>query len=396
MIQERLANIQKQHIERLFSEPTREDRTTEYKSQLSHDSNALMKAVSSFANSIGGDLIFGINAKDGTPTSAPALDRNLIDKEILRLMQLSRSALQPPLPLREIDFKEVPWDGERSILIVRVPQSWARPHQVKANNMFYGRSAAGAYPLDVSELRELFAMSEQFPARANKFVEEQLSKVQDAQRPVQMTKHIALHGKGWHMATKMVFHLIPVSAFSGGTRIDIRSIAPQLDQNLHPLGVYIGNEAAEVRKVASRLNLDGYVAYERDQTRSYVQLFRNGILEAVQAPDEEIGTRNVVVTDYEVRLSRALPNYAKLLSKLEIEPPFFLHLSLVNVRDWYLRGAFTSKFAFETDILRVPEIMVSEGEFDTDLALLQLFNMIWQAVGEEKSPREKDGKIVPL
>ena len=76
---------------------------------------------------------------------------------------------------------------------------------------------------------------------------------------------------------------------------------------------------------------------------------------------------NVVLTDYEAKLSRALPDYVRVLSELEIEPPFFLYLTLVNVYGWYLRGEEfrTSEFAFETQIVKAPEVAVSEAGFDT-------------------------------
>ncbi len=399
MIQKRLFKIQQEDINELLTEQIREDRTTEYKSILSPNADSIVKAVSSFANSIGGDLIFGIEAKDGIPTGAPGLDRNEIDKDMLRLMDLSRSALRPPLALKEFDFKEVQWESDRAILVLRVPQSWARPHQLKNTGLFYGRSPAGAYVLDVSELKELFDMSEHLPERANAFVEEQLKKVLDGRRPVQMTTSVLTPGNA-HAATKILFHLIPVSAFAGGTRLDIRANLAQLQRELRPISIYVGNQ--NPRNLSFRLNLDGWVAWEGDrrgnQTPSYIQIFRNGILEAVHAPEEETGPRNVVLTDYEAKLSKALPDYVSILSGLDVEPPFLLYLSLLNVQGWYLRGEQhrTSEFAFETPIVRAPEVAVSEPGFDTDGALLQLFNVIWQAAGDEKSPREKGGRIKPL
>ena len=124
MIQKQLTKIEPSDIEELLRVELREDRTTEYKVRLSLDPDSLLKAVSSFANSIGGDLIFGIDAKDGIPTGVPGLDRAAIDKGILRLLDLSRSGLRPSLPLKEFDFKEVAWENGRSVLLLRIPQSW--------------------------------------------------------------------------------------------------------------------------------------------------------------------------------------------------------------------------------------------------------------------------------
>jgi hypothetical protein len=245
-------------------------------------------------------------------------------------------------------------------------------------------------------------MAERVPEQAISFVQDQLKKIIQARRPVQMSKTIFRPGgAGSYEATKVIFHMVPISAFSGGTRLDIRATAPQLERSLKPLSVYAGDQNLNSRNVTYRLNLDGWVAYEGGrggQTSSYVQLFRNGTLEAVHAPEEDTGQRSTVHTDYEAKLSKALPDYVKTLAELEIEPPFLLCLSLANVNGWYLDGgAFkTSDFAFDTGIVTAPSVMVSEPGFDTDRALLELFNVIWQAGGVEKSPRDKGGKIEPI
>jgi len=70
-------------------------------------------------------------------------------------------------------------------------------------------------------------------------------------------------------------------------------------------------------ETSSRLNLEGWVnslVGRGTQTNSYLQIYRNGILEAVHSPDEEIGQRNVVHTN-EVYLSKALPEYVRILGE---------------------------------------------------------------------------------
>ena len=78
--------------------------------------------------------------------------------------------------LKSSKFREVPWEDGRSILVLRVPQSWARPHQVRNTGLFYGRGPGGAYVLDVSELKELFDMAERVPEQAIRFVQDQLNR----------------------------------------------------------------------------------------------------------------------------------------------------------------------------------------------------------------------------
>jgi hypothetical protein len=54
--------------------------------------------------------------------------------------------------------------GDNSVGILGISfqdRSWIAPHRVKANDKFYGRNSKGKYPLDVSELRTAFMLSEQ-------------------------------------------------------------------------------------------------------------------------------------------------------------------------------------------------------------------------------------------
>ena len=46
--------------------------------------------------------------------------------------------------------------------------------------------------------------------------------------------------------------------------------------------------------------------------------------------------------------------------------------------------------------IRALEVIRERGRFSTDAALFLLFNLLWQAVGDEKSPRDKGGTVHPL
>jgi hypothetical protein len=203
-----LIQIETEDIAELLRVPHREDRTTEYKRELADADDRILKAVAAFANTLGGDLIFGIDAPEGLPTSAPGLDPSGVDKGISRIMQLARSGLQPPLPLRDLDFKEVTWQQGRVVLVLRVPRSWAGPHQMKTRHIIYGRNSTESYPLDVTELRQAFLMSETLPERVRTFVRDQVVKVRLGELPVLIPRK-----------PKLLFHLIPISAFSLGNRI---------------------------------------------------------------------------------------------------------------------------------------------------------------------------------
>jgi hypothetical protein len=394
MIQKPLSNIQSEDIDGLLRNRVREDRTTEYKSKISLDPDRLMKAVSSFANSIGGDLIFGIQAQDGIPISISGLDPLSIDKEMLRVTQLARTVLQPPLALRDVDFKVVDSTDGRSVLVLRIPQSWARPHQMKSNGIFYARSAVGSYFLDVSELRQAFEMSESLPERINKFIDQQITKISKGVTPIRMV------GSAPEAVPRVIFHLIPISAFLANLRIHIGLRAAELETLAPAYSYSLSGISPNYRH---RMNLEGWVNFLSDSNKlieAYTQIHRNGIVEVVIVPDLDSRTNAPPSVDsgYEVLLALAFPDYLIKLAALGIGAPFVLGLSLVNVRKWYFKARTRnlSEYPFDQDIVSVPPLTIEEPGFDTDAALLDLFNIVWQSVGHERSPRDAGGKIKPL
>ena len=251
---------------------------------------------------------------------------------------------------------------------------------MKDGKIFYGRSAAGAYPLDVSELKEIFEMVEALPNRVNRFINGQLLKVSGSARPIPMAP-LMLPLRQYH-APKVVFHLIPASAFSGNLRLDIGINRPEL-QDFFPLESCTPDMTGPSPN--HRMNLEGWVNYgsfENEVTASYTQVYRNGIVEAVDTMEVGISpgskeTRGALSSGYEVKLQSALPHYVKILSKLGIESPFYLSLCLINVGSWYLKREkhVRSKFAFDFDNVVIPPIICSEPGFNTDAALLDLFNI---------------------
>ena len=162
MIPKLLDTIVAADLQALIDNEVRESKTIEYKRELPGNADSekvpFLAAVSSFANTGGGDLLLGVEAEGGLPTAFPGLDIPDLDREKLRLEQIVANGLEPRLPRIDLHPVEVA-DGQH-VVVVRVPKSWTSPHRVKKNNQFYGRNSAGKYPLDVGELRTAFTLSE--------------------------------------------------------------------------------------------------------------------------------------------------------------------------------------------------------------------------------------------
>src|SRR5688500_2218946 len=117
-------------IESLVASGRPEDRTIEYKRDLPGTSDdekkEFLKDVSAFANALGGDILYGVDERDGVPTAAPGATIPNFDELRLRLQSSLHSNLDPRLPA--VDIEQVGGFSNGSVLIVRAYQSWRAPH----------------------------------------------------------------------------------------------------------------------------------------------------------------------------------------------------------------------------------------------------------------------------
>jgi predicted HTH transcriptional regulator len=127
-----------------------ERKTLDYKQELPGPNDAgkreLLADVSSFANTAGGDLIFGVTEDAGAPTGIPGVQIGDTDQAILRFDGIIRDGLAPRI---RNTTRAVPLANGRHVLIIRSEKSWYGPHRVvfKGDSRFYGRTSNGKYEL---------------------------------------------------------------------------------------------------------------------------------------------------------------------------------------------------------------------------------------------------------
>jgi len=182
MISESLEKIGEVDLEHLLVNSVAEGKTIEYKAVLPSNSDADKKEfladVSSFANSTGGDLIFGIDEAQGAPVGIPGLAISDSDLEVRRLDSIINDGLEPRV---RFTTRAIQRAGKLPVLIVRTERSWIGPHRVvfRGHDKFYARNSAGKYPMDVSELRSAFTLTSSVPERVRQFREDRIAKLRE-------------------------------------------------------------------------------------------------------------------------------------------------------------------------------------------------------------------------
>lgn len=371
-----LNSVSEEHLQRLGEDHEQESKTIEFKSELPgsgyEEHKKFLAAITSFANTIGGDLIYGVKAPNGVAEEVIGLSGDL-DAAMNRLENLIQTATQPRVTA--YTPRLISLSNGNKVLIFRISRSWALPHRVTlgGHDKFYGRNSTGKYELDVPQLRSLFLLSESTADRIRNFRAERISLILSDQMPIALAP-----------GPKTVLHVVPFDAFSGGHSFDVSRI---YESDILPLRPLTRNGG-----FSSRHNFDGTVTYSPSNSGSpppsYLQLFRSGIIELVDT--RRISTYNngqlmIPGTGWEDELLGAVRQYFDIQANLGVTPPLIVMLSLLNVKGARMYGGHSS-FSMEDDKvdrdhLLVPEVMAESFTADIAQLLKPTFDVVWNACG---------------
>lgn len=373
-----IEDITEEDLQVLIENSISESKHIEYKSDLRVNSESEKKEfladISSFANASGGLILYGITEENGIPKEIKGIDLENIDKEIVRLEQIITSGIEPRMT--GINFHSVKLHNFKYVLMIHIPKSWISPHRVKYDNKFYRRSTRGKYPMDIEELRIAFSFTRDIADRIRNFRIERISKILSGETPVPFID-----------SAKIVIHIIPVVSFNPHQLYDLKVI----DSNPYMLKP-VNSASLGSRK---RWNFDGllsfstYPGYE-DRACSYVQLYKNGIIEAVEGymldPKRRQDNLLKIHPIYEKVLIESVREYLKIQRTLNVDLPIFIYLSLLKVKgysisyDLFLRSDFIDR-----ENLFIPEVIIENYDVDISLALKPCFDFVWNACGEPQS-----------
>lgn len=332
----------------------------------------LLKDVSAFANSHGGHLIIGIGEKEGVATNITGVDIDT-DAEILRMEQILRNAIDPPIS--GIRIRSIPLANGGKVLLLRIPRSWNPPHRVTAQgtNRFYIRHSAGVHEPSVEELRTLFNQSESALEKARQFRNNRISVIASGEgnRP--------LVGGG-----RLFIHIVPTAAFSGMVHIDVEKIHEACN-SFCPLGA---------SGMSPRFNFHGFVN-ERggEQNHGYTQIFRNGILEATKGGIVIERDNRVFIPGLalETHIFESLDKYIDGLRDIGVPPPLIIMFALEGIKgaEYYVMDNLWKDYEppLPDDVLFLSECVLED--YGTVLkyhkAVRPAFDTLWNAIGYSKS-----------
>lgn len=377
--------IEKCDIDSLLTNRITECRTLDYKLSLPNtqeqDKIRFLADVCAFANTAGGDLIYGVRESEtepGFPDELLGLAEIETDSEIRRLDQMISTGIVPRIP--RIRIKHIDGFEQGPIILVRVPKSFTGPHAVIRDEWmrYYARSSNRNTPMDVQQVYTAHSATYGLIDSIKRFRTERLSSILTDDTPVPLKD-----------APKLVLHVLPAFAFDESARVDVLGDADQFLGNLRPMGS-AGTHL--------RYNLDGVLVKSQfssgsDYSNSYVQLFRSGSIETVYVLDSVDRNADNKIAGLAIEnlvLSSSL-DYLDFLKNIGVEPPINVAVSLLGIAGCTLRndsrGFSHSNEVFDRDMLKFPEVTLDHHPGDEiDLFIKPILDCIWQACGYEKSP----------
>ena len=354
----------------LLDLPVPEGPQLEYKRDLyaktDEQKREFLKDISGFANAFGGHLVIGIDEQQGIPTAIGGVEANP-DEMVLWLEQIARTGLDPRI--QGLRTKAVPLAAGKHCVVIRIPRSWHPPHQVTPNKRFWIRHSNSTNEASMDELRTLFSFGGDITQRAHQFREARLDAIPDiAGNPI----------AGYR--GRLILHVIPLSALASPSGVDIAK-ARQLADDFAPFG----------GAHSPRFNLDGFICQNKE-SGEYTQLFRNGIIEAIDASivyeNEYKNQPHIGSKDLERRVVRALPRFVDGLRTLDVSPPLIVMISLQDVKGaFYAVGNTLYGISpINADVVRLPVGVLTDfgSASDYHRAIQPAFDALWNSAGRAR------------
>lgn len=372
-----------------------EGRQIEYKRDLPkndyEDVKEFLKDVSAMANTIGGDIVYGV--KEGKNSNGDTVAESLegvasvdADKVKLRLDNIIRANIKPTLI--GYDIHAIPLSNGQTVFVLRVHRSWKAPHVVEYQKhwRFYYRSSAGSHPMDVTELRHAMTFADTMKQGLEEFRLDRLGKIA-SDRALSQT-------------AKIVIHIQPFDSVRDDYQVDLKKAL------LHEKNLVLlrwDSVSPETRR-----NFDGLlITGERNLGTGYIQLFRTGAIEEVDAGILPV-TRNdrnyIPSRNFEGKILNGVTRRLSMLKDMDVQSPVLLHLTLLGVKDYrmgiqhnglprdlddYYERADNNPIDREDLLLRgilIENIQAIDDVFKSaGRALRPVFDTIWNAAGFNRS-----------
>jgi hypothetical protein len=335
----------------------------------------LLPTVCAFANTAGGTLVVGLEAKDGVPQALAPLQGRNPDADKAAIESLVADRTEPVIRFHVESIKTL----NGPIYLLDVPKSWAGPHAVRYGKSYtcYVRTSAGNLQLDFMEIRNRAVAADAAPEQAWQFRTDRVRKF--------LTKDVGFTFGG---ESACIIHFCPLECFTPGYSVPLNRIRT-MD---HTLPVCHDAAASE------RPTLNGYLRFVNYPTKPlayYTEVHRNGCVESMitdptysmpGAPNRLFLSGQHIAT----ALVDYFPRFLAVYRHLGVNPPVALMLTLTGMAKLDLQSthpmATRAPLEVTNDVMVFPEILIEDFAVPASVIVRPALEMLWNAWGYTGCP----------
>ena len=318
-----------EHVHALIATSRSEGRRIDFKEAFkraengkSRDSHEIAKDVAAFANSSGGDIVYGVTEIDGIATGINSATSAEEAEDLHSFVQTAvRDGVSPYIDIR---CKFIPMEGNSGVYVIRVPKSFQAPHAVRKRGekealWFFRRGEDCAVPMEESDVRYAYTTTVDINRQIEVFRRSRIAQNNDTIAGPFFSKSVRVHA-----------FFIPLDSFSKGDHLGYNQLlmgAARLSlESGHsgpipcPEGAFLHGGTENGIWHAWYLHRNGAVEWT-DAGTNYTHNFTQG---------QEF--KKIVYPLYERRLCDRLQDVVSCIELLNIVGPLAFCLSLSSAR----------------------------------------------------------------
>jgi len=241
------------------------------------------------------------------------------------------------------------------------------------NNVFYNNKL---YYMSIEEFIKIIkrSSSKELDNKIKKFRDKRVNKIISGNTP-------ALLSEGG----KLILHLIPLESFKTNKKYNLEELKKEPFKPMFTSGW------------SSRINFEGLLYYsggDDETSSSYTQIYRNGIIEAVESAllsreDHNNKTFYIPHATLEGEVLEYLTKCLSFKKKIGVTPPIVCFLTLTGVKGFKMANSshriYRDDYPIDRDGLYLPSMMIKDYDTDIIKVVRPIFDLIWNACGISKS-----------
>lgn len=341
--------------------------------------NEFLKDVSSFANTAGGVIVYGVNTRrapnNDTGIPIDACGVSVHDNWAALLAQLTeivRDNLRPQFV--SINLQPVDMADGKTVLVLGIAYSLAMPHMVwlDKDGRVWRRTESGRYQADIEEIGRM--IEERWSSRS------EVEAFRDARR--EWARHLS------YPNTNTLLHIVPAG------RLDrIMDLRPHV-LGMKKLTPFPASDDARFNH--DGVIIDGYRMSGGNARAGHLQWFRHGGIELLTTQYHGVEQPNATLSAYALSSlvqERVPPILQYMVEKLDRDPPFALMITLNGIKGRTIGDAPGASWhranvphAFEVEVLGLPTLRIDAVTDDFSQLVQPVLDVLWQSAGYWAAP----------